>query len=116
MAAETRTDEELNYIIAGWMGWKFHAESSPRDPELYEPEHWTDQSGASVNWFFCDDLNAIHEAEKSLTPYQAWIYNRKLSEVHGTAAGMGSGVVDEWNWHSTARQRAEAVVHVIQTT
>lgn len=54
------------------------------------------------------DLNAAHEMEKSMTVDQAWIFTRHLSDLLGVSGGMGSGSVDEWPWHATAAQRAEA--------
>lgn len=61
-----------------------------------------------------EDLNAMHEAEKTLTVIQAWEYNRHLAAILGNAAGMGTGSVDEWDWHATAARRADAFILTIK--
>lgn len=111
MNTDTRTDEELEAIIAQWCGWL------PSIGDHASRNAWLDLTGEDWPLMpprYCRSLDAVHSAEKNLTPDQAWLYNRTLSEIHGTAGGMGSGVVDEWDWHSTARQRAEALVRVIE--
>ena len=66
---------------------------------------------------FCEDLNAVHEAEEKLELQASGKFAAYLREVvldstllpwvdHGSFAHI----------HATARQRAEAIVHVIQTT
>lgn len=109
MTKDSRTDEELNRIIAEWCGWTFHPESSTSDIESYEPEHWTDQSGAAVNSFFCDDLNAIHDAWFKLNNNEKHRFQDALQVVL-----LNSLYPVGWLICATARQRAEALVKVIE--
>lgn len=117
---DTRTDQELNRIIAEWMGWKFQPETPLGSPLDYEPEHWLDENGAPVNWFFCEDLNAIHEALKKLTTdpqqerYQCGLVNIMLGKsfgdyLHWTDVGM------VFVANAEARQKAEALVAFIES-
>jgi len=109
MNTDARSDEELNYIIAGWLGWTFHPESSPGDIELYEPEHWTDETGMAANWFFCDDLNAVHQAWLKLNKDEKHRFQDALQRVL-----LSSLQASCWMIGAEARQRAEALVKVIE--
>lgn len=62
---------------------------------------------------YLEDLNDMHEAEMKLTVDQCWKYNAELQKLNGTYAGMGSGYVDEWPWHSSASKRAEAFLKTL---
>lgn len=107
---DTRADEELNRIIAEWMGWTFHPESSPREPELYEPEHWTDQTGASFNSFFCEDLNAVQFVVSTLKEGYLIRYVNALWDICTPNPAVSLIHVIE----AKPRQRAEALVRVIE--
>jgi hypothetical protein len=63
---------------------------------------------------FPGDLNACHEFEEALTVDQAWAYSRELDKLLGTAAGKGTGRIDEWAFHATARQRCIALLSVLK--
>lgn len=102
------TNDELRIRVAELVGFMPHVG--------HEGERWISPDGKrSVTRSYglpdyTSDLNAMHEVESLLTADQSWKYERKLREQLGTAAGMGSGVVSEWNWHATAEQRARAFV------
>lgn len=62
---------------------------------------------------YCHDLNAMHEAEKTLTHEQILVFRRELAKPLAGPEGY------EWNEgyeraiHATARQRAEAFLRTI---
>lgn len=57
---------------------------------------------------FCDDLNAMHEAEKALDENQQLVYGSRLYEITG-AYNQETQRREGWKEiHSTAAQRAEA--------
>lgn len=62
---------------------------------------------------YCGDLNAMHEAEKVLTPDQVWVYTAAIRDVLGVGAGKVVGRISEWEWHATAAQRAEAFLKTL---
>jgi hypothetical protein len=60
---------------------------------------------------FYSDLNAMHEAEKVLSPgKQIELYNEHLSELRFMD---GNSAVTMQIWHTTAAQRAEAFLRTI---
>lgn len=82
MNSDTRSDEELNRVIAEWCGW-----IAIHRPEIYE-YNYKSPDGSFTNTLpnYCNDSNAMDEAER------------------GTAEIITL----------TARQRAEALVAVIE--
>lgn len=61
---------------------------------------------------FVHDLNAMHEAEKTLTPEQVWAYCCELGHLTG-AGGDPEFEAAEWaEVHATAPQRCEAFLKV----
>ena len=99
-----RSDEELNRTIAEWEGWKFvpeHDVSFITPAGHAMPEGWTDPEGEpySIPPNYCRDLNACHEAEGKLDYIQQYEYADQLFMKLTFA---------------TARQRAEALVAVIE--
>lgn len=105
MNPDNRTDDELNAIIANWMpGCR---PESGRFDEFPEPEHWIDQE----DHFFCEDLNACHEAEERLTDGQFDMFRWILWD------SVKQPTINAWfraHLSATARQRAEALVRVIE--
>jgi hypothetical protein len=73
------TDQEINAAIAEWLGWQDN---------------------------YCNDLNAMHEAEKVLV---------KMPEKRITYAHyLMNATCKEWAaFHATARQRAEAFLRAL---
>lgn len=63
---------------------------------------------------YTQSLDAIHEAEKVLTPAQANEYNLKLdlawTELNPRPSALS---VEAYSWHTTALQRAEALCRVM---
>lgn len=113
-----RSDEELNRTIAEWEGWMF---IPSRDIYISGqlqavPEEWESPDGnyrdASPN--YTSDLNACHEAEKKWCgqdgPEDGSHPRFQLSrEVYNIAVPYG-----QQPFRATARQRAEALVAVIE--
>jgi hypothetical protein len=98
------TDEEINEAIALQLGWAKcacgdircgvwfpHGTSHPNEAELGVPS-------------FCNDLNAMHDAEKVLNEKQDHIMNDTLWDM---CEGR------KYLWHATASQRAEAFLRTI---
>ena len=57
---------------------------------------------------YCTDLNAMHEAEKTLFPYYATVYANKLARV------TKADYLDDTEYFcATARQRAEAFLRTL---
>jgi len=122
MNTDTRTDDELNKVIAEWCGWKWEPHASGiclRDP-----------SGSIVNnnyaedWRlpnYCRDLNAVHEAENKLPDSSQMRYARYLLGIStGCDENMPCGFLNGATlWvavNATSRQRSEALVKVIEST
>jgi hypothetical protein len=59
-----------------------------------------------------NDLNAMHEAEKTLTHQEQAVYTQKLMDAVSRSARANDGtivkLIESWFWHATATQRAEA--------
>lgn len=66
----------------------------------------TEAIGADPHWKcardYCADLNAMHEAEKVLTELQCGFFRTHLRER-----------LENYIWHATARQRAEAFLRTL---
>jgi hypothetical protein len=81
------TDEQINAAIAR---------------VLNADEHWMIQKN------YCNDLNAMHEAEKVLKGIDTWSYALRLTEVTQSRAS------DDMSFFcATARQRAEAFLRTL---
>lgn len=88
------TDEQTNRAIAESCGWKW-----------VRSYQWTDSNGLNAfSWDipdYCTDLNAMHDAEKTLNEEQWHDY---VEHVAGTW---------EQAMHTPARQRAEAFLRTL---
>ena len=96
------SDQEINIAIAEACGWKFDDSMemwlSPNDIHFF-PWQLPD---------YCNDLNAMHEAEGTLTKQQQEEYDYQLSEITAPITG------ERWSLlHANARQRAEAFLRTI---
>lgn len=93
------TDEQINKAIAEACGWND------------QPVVRTNKRGAvwvTESPDYCDDLNAMHEAEKSIFPYYATVYSNKLAKV------TGAEMSDDTDYFcATSRQRAEAFLRAL---
>ena len=98
------TNEQINIAIAEVCGYKKHEEFYRwLDPQTKEWLCWKSLPD------YCNDLNAMHEAEKQLTKKQLQTYLDFLADaprdcVHQTWSG---------SVFTTARQRAEAFLRTI---
>jgi hypothetical protein len=110
-------DEEINRAIAEHLGavWIYEDSSFASWPKQLQPmlARFNDYAGdCEVNKGmvfsripdYCGDLNAMHEAEKTLENHQLWMV---------TTALAGIVLVDTPIAHATARQRAEAFLRVV---
>jgi hypothetical protein len=98
------TNEEINKIIAEFRGWKYEFNGNDEDPEWYWiPPNNPDGNGTPPD--YCNDLNAMHEAEKMLNEKQEDIMNSTLWDIMDGR---------KYLWHSTASQRAKAFVITIE--
>jgi len=94
------TDEQINAAIAEACGWravtinggsgfyKGFDNGSELRPDLPD---------------YVNDLNAMHEAEATLTEDQLWIMARQIER----------NWEDQWYFRATARQRAEAFLRTL---
>jgi hypothetical protein len=93
------TDEQINQRIAEACEWV---------PDCDGGICW-DQHGAPLITppNYCSDLNAMHEAEKSLTDEQCVFVRDYLRER------LENYPASRYIWHATARQRAEAFLRTL---
>lgn len=91
------TDEQINQRIAEACPDKFRTENSVWFFQ-YDKDCWSQCHNNST----CTDLNAMHEAEKTLSEDQMWIMARKI-ELNE----------DRWYFHASARERAEAFLRTL---
>jgi hypothetical protein len=98
--------EQINIAIAEACGWKYVGN------ETHAPD-------GSFRWSkepefpdYCNDLNAMHEAEKVLTDVQSTFYWKTLSELVNNTVGHDFDNQFECI-HATAAQRAEAFLKTI---
>lgn len=128
------TDEQINQRIAETLGWipRVHswkiAESEKALPKAinfisaFEAQEYLDRARRNTEDYdrklsvfpvwepcpnYCDDLNAIHEAEKVLTDEQCVFVRDYLRER------LENYPASRYIWHATARQRAEAFLRTL---
>lgn len=92
------TDDQINAAIAEACGWKKPA----RKTVLNEKGYFVTQHAQSAP-NYCNDLNAMHEAENTLVGQQFSAYAFMLNDIEGSLYGI----------RATARQRAEAFLRTI---
>lgn len=99
------TDEQMRIAIAKACGWR----QSERNTA-----HWHHVSEPYSHILFGDlpnylnDLNAMHEAEKTLVLQHQILYQGWLGKITGNKCPALFGQI-----HATARQRAEAFVKTL---
>jgi hypothetical protein len=99
------TNEQINIAIGKHCGWKNIAfnrgwiKSGDGETQCVIPN-------------YCNDLNAMHEAEKVLSATQRIIYADQLCIIW---TGRDDRAIPIWFWinEATARQRAEAFLRTI---
>ena len=98
------TNRKINKAIAEYYGWKYEFNGNDEDPEWYWiPPNNPDGNGTPPD--YCNDLNAMHEAEKILFITNNWdacAYEAALQKE-----------TTSWAWHSTAKQRAQTFLKTI---
>jgi hypothetical protein len=104
------TSEQINIAIAEACGWtEIEQYTQAIDGWYgYEPENGLHSQVPN----YCNDLNAMHEAEKVLNDEQ-WLQYRE--ELRNVVLG-GIRMVSQWckaDLHATARQRAEAFLRTL---
>lgn len=73
------TNEEIDKAIAEYCGWKYEFNGNDEDPEWYWiPPNNPDGNGTPPD--YCNDLNAMHEAEKFLEGGYNW---NKYTDILG---------------------------------
>jgi len=101
------TDEQINKEIAEACGWVYA-------PEDLRDFPWQDEQGEVYTSYpnYCNDLNAMHEAEKILNSAQRIIYADQICIIW---TGRDDRPVPMWFWitEATARQRAEAFLRTL---
>ena len=94
------TDQQINQAIAEACGIV--------GKNQYGPLYQTEEGWVVDCPNYCTDLNAMHEAEKTLFPYYATVYANKLAKV------TGAEMSDDTDYFcATARQRAEAFLRTL---
>ena len=94
------TDQEINSAIAESSG-----NCLSKDRKSYYVENYCWQPLMN----YCDDLNAMHDAEKTLKYKEKESFHSHLAVIMpGAKPRRGNSFM----WHSTARQRAEAFLRV----
>ena len=103
------TDEQINVAIAEACGWtEIHDSGVWHHHKLWGyPPLKPGQGGNSYQYLpdYCNDLNAMHEAEKTLSGTDMFvmgIHIERLVSRHG-----------QHYFHATARQRAEAFLRTL---
>ena len=103
------TNEQINQRIAEICGWTEIQDSGAGHNHVlwgYPPI----KAGQGGNCFkyipdYCHDLNAMHEAEKMLTPKEEGVYFFALKHIVGDLIWYRETCR---NYRATARERAEA--------
>ena len=103
------TDEKINIAIAEACGWKNadHPDVMKFKQGWTMPEEWCMDPNGVLRFNhnrpdYCNDLNAMHEAEKTLTEEQCVFFRAHLHER------LEDHPASRYLWHATAAQRAEA--------
>lgn len=120
------TDEQINTAIAEACGWT-QIEQHPPDDTLYgQHPSCTDEVNKYYEYpipNYCNDLNAMHEAEKVLDRTHSWhgeehhwnaeeAYMGHITDI--IARDSGQKTSDDWQFLcATACQRAEAFLHTL---
>lgn len=94
------TDEQINQRIAEACGWKGNLICRDMEGNLWPSEPPN----------YCDDLNAMHEAEKTLMQNGNWRMGEYEARLFNSAEEVNNVSL---YFHATARQRAEAFLRTL---
>lgn len=105
------TYEQINAAIAEACGWKSHdhPDCMAKKVEWIMPEKWIMRPDGTLAFRhdipnYCNDLNAMHEAENCLS----------LDNRNHYIDALGTIYTDSWEFATaTARQRAEAFLRTL---
>lgn len=102
------TNEQINVAIAEVCGYK----QNPLTGWWFGP---VDNGGEPECPDYCTDLNAMHEAEKTLNGNHQRIafYQDHLIRVLKITGFGPFGTIENWLFHATAHQRAEAFLRTL---
>jgi hypothetical protein len=109
------SDEQIDCAIAKHMGWK----QLRKIQQIVSTHHgWTGIYKNTAHYEFipeyCQDLNAIHEAEKTLSKRRGEYHTKGWGAYTMFLADINDTFTTETRLiHSTARQRAEAFLKTI---
>jgi hypothetical protein len=95
------TNQEINETIAKACGWR-RVDIFEWDGSFCLPKQYVELSDLPN---YVEDLNATHEAEKTLNKHQACLYLTHLNDLHKS--------LFECFVHATAEQRAEAFLRTL---
>ncbi len=109
------TENEQRIAIAEACGWKRTriGTQSKSDPE---PRGWLAPNRREFRIIpdYLNDLNAMHEAEKTLkNKGEALIYSNHLRKLQEALPEQEGADINRWRWHASAARRAEAFLRTI---
>lgn len=110
------TPEQINIKIAevcGWVQRIYGGWGEPNEPEDcfgVEDKVW-DRVSELPN--YCADLNAMHEAEKVMDFAQCNRFTKHLRSIGDANAELMGHEAENFDWHATAMQRAEAFLRAL---
>jgi hypothetical protein len=107
------TNEQINIAIAEACGWEKEFNEDYINPEFHWIPPYDKYDYADIP-NYCNDLNAMHEAESSLNSNQVQDYTLNLLRVTNNDGSKFYGTLGCFvHVHATARQRAEAFLKTI---
>jgi hypothetical protein len=121
-----KPEDQINQFIAeqcGWTSVELEDFSEPGNPCAFMTGVPPKGSARIAIPDYCNDLNAMHEAEKFLLPDDAMysqrnFYANKLGSLTNNDNGRGWQPLSNDDCfpilHATARQRSEAFVYIYQ--
>jgi len=106
------SDEEQRIAIAEACGWEMASGTMRGQPVGIHPDEIDSATAFDYRLIpdYANDLNAMHEAEASLSFADQRKYGRALKSVLDASPDS-----PDHDWHATARQRAEAFIRTFGT-
>jgi len=107
MTKDNRTDDEINRVIAEWCGWEYVSNGCGYETRYVGTPSETRVFVPVPN--YCDDLNAVHQAWLKLNKDEKHRFQDALQRVLLSRLQASCWIIG-----AEARQRAEALVKVIE--
>ena len=111
--------EAINKAIAGhlgvdapWWNCKMHGEITPDRRTEAGRCLWCNRPLKLLGPNYHGDLNAMHEAEQSLSDDDCRGFHDQLMDNKPPRKEMASSA-EKWTWHASAAQRSEAFLRTI---